>query len=38
VEGNLLRRRLEQSTNRVANLPTIKGFKGLGSVRSEVGL
>lgn len=38
VEGSLLRRRLEQSTNRVANLPKIKGFKGLGDTRGEVGL
>jgi hypothetical protein len=39
VEGGLLRKRLEQSTNRVANLPKIKGFNGgnLGSVRRELG-
>ena len=39
VEGGLLRKRLEQSTNRVANLPKIKGFNGgnLGAVRSQLG-
>ena len=39
VEGGLLKRRLQQSTNRVANLPKIKGFNGgnLGAVRSQLG-
>ena len=39
VEGGLLRKRLEQSTNRVANLPKIKGFNGgnLGDVRRQLG-
>ena len=39
VEGGLLRKRLQQSTNRVANLPKIKGFNGgnLGAVRSQLG-
>jgi len=39
VEGGLLRKRLEQSTNRVANLPKIKGFNGgnLSSVRRQLG-
>ena len=38
VESGLLRRRLEQSTQRVANLPKIKGFKGLKDTRGELGL
>jgi hypothetical protein len=39
VEGGLLRKRLQQSTNRVANLPKIKGFNGgnLGDVRGQLG-
>lgn len=38
VEGGLLRRRLEQSTQRVANLPKISGFKGTGTIRGELGI
>ena len=38
TEGGLLRRRLEQSTQRVANLPKISGFKGTGTTRGELGL
>ena len=38
VEGGLLRRRLEQETKRVANLPKIKGFKGTLTARKELGL
>lgn len=39
VEGGLLKARLQQSTNRVANLPKIKGFNGgnLGNVRKQLG-
>ena len=38
VEGGFLRRRLEQSTQRVANLPKISGFKGTGTIRGELGI
>ena len=38
AEGGLLRKRLEQSTQRVANLPKISGFKGTGTIRGELGL
>ena len=38
VEGGLLRRRLEQETKRVANLPKIKGFKGTLTTRRELGI
>ena len=39
VEGGLLKARLQKSTNRVANLPKIKGFNGgnLGVIRRQLG-
>ena len=38
AEGGLLRKRLEQNTQRVQGADKISGFKNLGTIRGELGL